>query len=152
MRKIGLIFAIVIFIAPIVKAQNFSAGENGIIRSRLVLPTAQESLKTLIANGKIPLASVLSCKPLIQNSDNRTILDYLTELIGNQAEGKENLFDYSIELERDKRNNHFWQAKMIFTSKIKDDEAGEREVSGGFRFKMRTQNKSMIRGSLVCIK
>lgn len=121
------------------------------VEKRIVLPTAQDALKAVFANGNILLSSIPSCKRQGTTPEDRTILDYLSGVIGFQAEPKsQNSLKYTIKLTR-RNGRPVWEAELLFNSRFQSRATEEEAISSnGVRFLMRTQNKKMISGSLTC--
>lgn len=144
----GLIWLALIFaFAGQIAAQSFVKTTN----KKIVLPTAQDALKTVFANGNILLSSIPSCRRQGTTSEDRTILDYLSGIIGFQAEPKsQNSLEYTVALIR-KNGKPIWECELIFRTRTQSiGDADETISSNGVKFRMRTQDKRMIRGSLVC--
>lgn len=121
-------------------------------KKRIVLPTAQDGLKALFSKGNILLSSIPSCKRQGTTPEDRTILDYLSGVIGFQAEPKsQNSLKYTVKLIR-KNGRPIWEVELLFGSRFQSREDEEEVISSnGFRFLMRTQDKKMLSGSLTCI-
>lgn len=122
------------------------------VERRIVLPTAQDALKTVFSNGNILLSSIPSCKRQGTTLEDKTILDYLSGAVGFQAEPKsQNSLQYTVKLIRSRNGRHFWECELIFNSRFQSKgDADDVISSNGVKFLMRTQDKKMVRGSLTC--
>lgn len=150
-RLIAVLLPIFFVSANYSNAQIFAKTANKIEKT-IVLPTAQDALKAVFSNGNILLSSIPSCRRQGTTVEDRTILDYLSGVIGFQAEPKsQNSLKYTVKLIRGRNGRHFWECELIFNSRFQSrDDADETISSNGVKFLMRTQDKKLVRGSLTC--
>lgn len=147
-KYIVLLFLIVIALSSAYNAQIPVKTEKNFEKA-IVSPTAKESLKALFANGNISLASIGSCKSQKTGESDKTVFDFLSAIIANQAEPKtKTSLEHGAKLITGKNKTRLWQVELTFNNL--DEESGD-SWNVGFRFLMRTQNRRMIRGSLECV-
>lgn len=146
-RSVVISVAILFIFASYFNAQTFTKTSN----KKIVLPTAQDALKAVFTNGNILLSSIASCKRQGTTSEDKTILDYLSGVIGFQAEPKSrNSLEFTVKLIR-KNGRPRWEAELLFNSRFQSKKDADEVISSnGVKFQMRTQDKKMIPGSLKC--
>lgn len=148
--KLPLILLLFGHIPNIINAQTKTNAVAIPLRSntKIVLPTAKEAIRVLLANGDIQMSAVKSCRSMKTAEDDRTIFDYLSGILAFQAEPKSKTsIGYDVKLIKGKNGLHFWEVNLMF--KGLDEESGD-PWNNGFRFLMRTRDKRMVRSSFQC--
>lgn len=149
LRPVFLLVIAVLFFCSYSFAQTNNQRINRSLSStRIVLPTAKEAIRILLANGDIPMNSK-TCRSMKTAEDDRTIFDYLSGILAFQAEpNSKTSIEYAVKLIKGKNGVHFWEVNLNF--KGLDEGSGD-PWNNGFRFLIRTRDKRMVRSSLQCI-
>jgi hypothetical protein len=113
---------------------------------KTVEPTAKEAFKQIFANGNLLLTSYPSCESYAASKENKTISDYLSNILSFQTEPGKFRVDFTFTQEKNKRNELIWVCDLVFRT-VDEPETS----SDGFRFKMRNSERKLMRESLMCI-
>ncbi|MBX7171721.1 MAG: hypothetical protein K1X72_12245 [Pyrinomonadaceae bacterium] len=126
---------------------TFSYGQSRKGKEKIVEPTAKEAIKQVILNGDIRLSVGKNCQDVGASPTDKTILDYLSGILANQAEPKtENFIEFKFKQEKGRLSEIIWICDLLFKGKDAED-----VWSNGVRFKLRNSDRKLLRESLSCI-